>query len=57
MYSGLNAIVNVRGSSNDEKYYFAGQSYGFETKYQVADSSSSDSYVMSIDFNTSEDQN
>jgi len=55
MYSGLNAIVNTRGSTSDEMYYFAGWSEGYQTKYQTVDSSNKDAYVMSIDFNADAD--
>ena len=61
MYSGLNAIANVRGSFTDEKYYFAGHSAGYQTKYQTnlktLDDEDTDAYVISIDFNASADQN
>ena len=57
MYSGLNAIVHARGSSNDEMYYFSGWSKGYQTKYQTVESSNTDAYVMGIDFNSSLDQN
>ena len=37
MYTAQNGIFNKPGSKFDEEYYFAGWSYGFETKFQKLD--------------------
>jgi hypothetical protein len=34
MYSATNGLVYEPGSSGDEIYFFAGWSFGFETKFQ-----------------------
>ena len=34
MYSASNGLINIPGDSNQENYFFAGWSYGFETQYQ-----------------------
>ena len=39
MYTAPNGIIRVPSNSQDDNYYFAGWSYGFETKYQKLDPS------------------
>ena len=34
MYSANNGLIYIPGGTGDENYFFAGWSYGFETKYQ-----------------------
>jgi hypothetical protein len=68
MYSASQGIFNKRGTYQDEHYYYAGWSYGFETKYQkldpvsypeVKDSANLDydTYVYYADFNLADDNN
>ena len=35
MYSANQGLINIPGGTGDENYFFAGWSFGFETKYQV----------------------
>lgn len=68
MYSASHGIFNKPGTYQDEHYYYAGWSYGFETKYQkldpvsypsVKDSANLDydTYVYYADFNMADDNN
>ena len=34
MYSANQGLISIPGTSSDENYFFAGWSFGFETKYQ-----------------------
>lgn len=68
MYAASQGIVNKRGSYLNEDYYFAGWSYGFQTKYQElsstatptvkdVDSPDFDSYVYKYNFANSDTKN
>jgi len=69
MYSAPHGIFNKRGTYQDEHYYYAGWSYGFQTKYQKLDPTSYpevkdsavfwdyDTYVYYADFNEADSNN